>query len=128
MGADGHPLGRRRGFSTAQVERSGISEAVESDVLIYIHKEEALDDVERRYPAEHYVLVDDKLRILDAVKKMWGNRVTTIFPRQGQYAYDPKAIVGYLPADLTVERIGDLVDYDLPALLAGNEQSKSLRR
>ena len=97
-------------------------------MLIYIHKEEALDDVEQRYPAEHYVLVDDKLRILDAVKKIWGDRVTTIFPRQGQYAHDSKTIAGYRPADLTVERIGDLLDYDLAELLAGNNRSKSLRR
>ena len=115
-------------FQPRKVERSGIFEAVGGHVLIYIHKEEALDDVERRYPAEHYVLVDDKVRILDAVKKIWGDRVTTIFPRQGQYAHDSKAIAGYPPADLTVERIGDLLDYDLAALLAGNNQSKSLRR
>jgi FMN phosphatase YigB (HAD superfamily) len=108
-------------FQPRKVERSGIFEAVEGHVLIYIHKEEALDDVERRYPAERYVLVDDKLRILDAVKKIWGNRVTTIFPRQGQYAHDSKAIAAYPPADLTVERIGDLFDYDLPALLAGQQ-------
>jgi hypothetical protein len=115
-------------FQPRKVERSGIFEAVDGHVLIYIHKEEALDDVEQRYPAERYVLVDDKLRILDAVKKTWGHRVTTIFPRQGQYAHDPKAIAEYLPADLTVERIGDLLDYDLPALLAGNNQSQSFRR
>src|SRR5438270_7338477 len=90
-------------FQPRKVERSGISEAVEGNVLIYIHKEEALDDVERRYPAEHYVLVDDKPRILAAVKDSWGERVTTIFPRQSQYAHDAKA---YRPADLTVERIG----------------------
>jgi FMN phosphatase YigB (HAD superfamily) len=115
-------------FQPRKVERSGIFEAVDGHVLIYIHKEEALDDVEQRYPAEHYVLVDDKLRILDAVKKIWGDRVTTIFPRQGQYAHDSKAIAGYLPADLTMERIGDLLDYDLAALLAGDNQSKSFRR
>ena len=115
-------------FQPRKVERSGIFEAVDGQVLIYIHKEEALDDVERRYPAERYVLVDDKLRILDAVKKIWGDRVTTIFPRQGQYAHDSKAIVGYPPADLTVERIGDLLNYDLPALLAGERHSESLRR
>ena len=115
-------------FQPRKVERSGIFEAVEGQVLIYIHKEEALDDVERRYPAARYVLVDDKPRILDAVKKIWGDRVTTIFPRQGQYAHDLKAIAGCLPPDLTVGRIGDLLDYDLAALLAGNNQSKSLRR
>jgi FMN phosphatase YigB (HAD superfamily) len=108
-------------FQPRKVERSGIFEAVDGHVLIYIHKEEALDDVERRYPAEHYVLVDDKPRILGAVKKIWGDRVTTIFPRQGQYARDPKAVAAYPSADLTVERIGDLLDYDLPALLAGQQ-------
>ena len=97
-------------FQPRKVERSGISEAVEGHVLIYIHKEEALDDVERRYPARHYVLVDDKPRILDAVKNVWRDRVTTIFPRQGQYARDAD---GYRPPDLTVERIGDLVTHDL---------------
>jgi FMN phosphatase YigB (HAD superfamily) len=115
-------------FQPRKVERSGIFEAVEGQVLIYIHKEQALDDVERRYPAARYVLVDDKPRILDAVKKIWGDRVTTIFPRQGQYAHDLKEIARYPRADLTVERIGDLLDYDLTALLAGNNQSKSLRR
>jgi FMN phosphatase YigB (HAD superfamily) len=115
-------------FQPRKVERSGIFEAVDGHVLIYIHKEETLDDVERRYPADHYVLVDDKLRILDAVKRIWGDRVTTIFPRQGQYAHDSKAIAGYRPADVTVERIGDLLDYDLAALLAGNNQTKSFRR
>ena len=115
-------------FQPRKVERSGIFEAVEGNVLIYIHKEEALDDVERRYPADRYVLVDDKLRILDAVKRIWGDRVTTIFPRQGQYAHDSKAIAGYRPADVTVERIGDLLDYDLAALLSGERHSKSLRR
>ena len=115
-------------FQPRKVERSGIFEAVEGHVLIYIHKEEALDDVERRYPAERYVLVDDKLRILAAVKKIWGGRVTTVFPRQGQYAHDSKAVAACPPADLTVERIGDLLDYNLAALLAANNQSKSLRR
>ena len=101
-------------FQPRKVERSGISEAVDGHVLIYIHKEKALDDVEQRYPAQHYVLVDDKPRILAAVKEAWGERVTTIFPRQGQYARDAKA---YRPADVTVERIGDLLTHDLPELL-----------
>ena len=108
-------------FQPRKVERSGIFEAVEGRVLIYIHKEEELDDVEQRYPAAHYVLVDDKPRILAAVKKAWGDRVTTILPRQGQFALAPDA-ASYPAADLTVERIGDLVDYDLPALLAGNQR------
>ena len=111
-------------FQPRKVERSGIFEAVDGHVLIYIHKEETLDDVERRYPAEHYVLVDDKLRILAAVKKIWGNRVTTIFPRQGQYAHDSKTVAACPPADLTVERIGDLLDYDLAALLAGQQAAQ----
>ena len=101
-------------FQPRKVERSGIGEAVDDHVLIYIHKEEMLDDVERRYPAQHYVLVDDKPRILAAVKEVWRDRVTTIFPRQGQYARDAKS---YPPADLTVERIGDLMTHDLPEFL-----------
>src|SRR5438552_13702422 len=101
-------------FQPRKVERSGIWEAVDGHVLIYIHKEEELDDVARRYPAPHYVLVDDKPRILAAVKEAWGDRVTTIFPRQGQYARDANA---YRAADLTVERIGDLVAHDLSQLL-----------
>jgi len=84
-------------------------------VLIYIHKEFELDDVEKKYPADHYVLVDDKLRILTAVKKIWGSRVTTVFPRQGHYAFDPKVIAAYPPADITVERIGELAGYAFPA-------------
>jgi FMN phosphatase YigB (HAD superfamily) len=102
-------------FQPRKVQRSGIWEAVDGHVLIYIHKEEMLKDVERRYPAEHYVLVDDKPRILATVKDAWGDRVTTIFPRQGQYARDAKA---YRPADLTVERIGDLLTHDLPEILS----------
>ena len=108
-------------FQPRKVERSGIFEAVEGNVLIYIHKEEALDDVERRYPAEHYVLVDDKPHILTTVKKAWNSHVTTVFPRQGQYAHDRNLIAQCPSADLTVERIGDLLDYDLPAILAGQQ-------
>ena len=104
-------------FQPRKVERSGISAAVDGNVLIYIHKDEALDDVERRYPADHYVLVDDKLRILTAVKKAWGSRVTTVFPRQGQFGRDPKITAKYPAADLTIERIGDLLEYELPALV-----------
>ena len=106
-------------FQPHKVERSGLADAVDGRVLIYIHKEEALDDVERRYPAEHYVLVDDKLHILTTVKKAWNSHVTTVFPRQGQYAHDRNLIAQYPSADLTVERIGDLLNYDLSALLVG---------
>lgn len=104
-------------FQPRKVERSGLGRAVDG-VLIYVHKERELDDVAHRYPADHYVLVDDKLRVLSAVKAAWGARVTTVFPRQGHYALDPKALADYPPADLTVERIGDLTDHDLPALRA----------
>jgi FMN phosphatase YigB (HAD superfamily) len=110
-------------FQPRKIERSGIFEAVDGHVLVYIHKEEALDDVERRYPARHYVLVDDKLRILTTVKKAWGERVTTVFPRQGQYAHDRSVVAASPPADVTVERIGDLLNYDLPTLLTGQQSS-----
>src|SRR5262245_24410565 len=104
-------------FQPRKVERSGIREAVDGHVLIYIHKETALDDVTQRYPAEHYVLVDDKLRILTAVKRAWGERVTTVFPRQGKFAHDPAVLAANPPADVTVERIADLLRYELPDLL-----------
>jgi FMN phosphatase YigB (HAD superfamily) len=103
-------------FQPRKVERAGLAKVADGNVLIYIHKEEALEDVERRFPAEHYVLVDDKLRILDAVKQVWGERVTTVLPRQGQYAHDAKVISALPPADITIERIGDLLDYDLARL------------
>jgi len=102
-------------FQPRKVERAGLSDAVDGRVLIYIHKEECLDDVERRFAAEHYVLVDDKPRILAAVKRFWGRRVTTVFARQGSYARDAQ-IVGDLPADVTIERIGDLLSFDLRRL------------
>jgi len=106
-------------FQPRKIERSGIFQTVEGHVLIYVHKEEALDDVERRYPGAHYVLVDDKVRILAAVKNVWADRVTTVFPRQGKFARDPKLVASYPAADLTVERISDLLAYDLTHLLAG---------
>ena len=93
-------------FQPRKVERSGIWKAFEDAILIYIHKEEELADVERLYPAERYVLIDDKLRILTAVKAIWGDRVTTVFPRQGHYANDPKALAACPPADVQVDRIG----------------------
>lgn len=108
-------------FQPRKVERSGLLDATERNVLIYIHKELELEDVERRYPAERYVLIDDKLRILAAVKKAWGSRVTTVFPRQGHYATDPKALEGHPPADITIERIGELLRYDLAALVAATK-------
>jgi len=105
-------------FQPRKIERSGLFAAVDGNVLIYIHKEQELDDVERRYPADHYVLVDDKLRILTAVKKGWGTRVTTVFPRQGHYARDPHAVTSYPAPNLAIEQIGDLLKYDVHALLA----------
>lgn len=112
-------------FQPRKVQRSGIWEAVEGRVLIYIHKERMLDDVEQRYPARHYVMVDDKLRILAAMKDLWGDRLTTVFPRQGHYALDPNNNAAYPPADITVERIGDLVNYDLPALLGAAKAGRA---
>jgi FMN phosphatase YigB (HAD superfamily) len=110
-------------FQPRKVERSGISEAVDGHVLIYIHKEDELDDVEQRYPAGHYVLVDDKPRILAAVKKVWGDRVTTVLPRQGQFAHAADA-ASYRPAaDLTVERISDLLAYDFTDFIPDREPS-----
>jgi FMN phosphatase YigB (HAD superfamily) len=99
-------------FQPRKIERSGIWKAFDNDILIYIHKEEELDDVERIYPAKHYVLIDDKLRILAAVKAIWRDRVTTVFPRQGHYATDPKARAAYPPAEIEIERIGDLLTLD----------------
>jgi len=104
-------------FQPLKISRSGLANAVAGRVLIYVHKEEELDDVEQRYPAEHYVLVDDKLRILTAVKKLWGLRVTTVFVRQGHYATDPKILASYPPADISIGRIGDLLQYQLQELL-----------
>lgn len=104
-------------FQPRKIERSGLSDVVDGNVLIYIHKEQELEDVERRYPATHYVLVDDKLRILAAIKKLWGSSVTTVFPRQGHYALDPEAIAAYPDADVTIDRIGDLLSVDLGRLL-----------
>jgi FMN phosphatase YigB (HAD superfamily) len=102
-------------FQPLKVERSGIWEAVEGKALIYIHKEKELADVEQRFPADHYVLVDDKIRILTAVKNAWGSKVTTVFPRQGHYALDAKLVASFPPADITIERIGDLLKFELAA-------------
>jgi FMN phosphatase YigB (HAD superfamily) len=104
-------------FQPLKVNRSGLADMVCGRVLIYVHKEKELDDVERRYSAQHYVLVDDKLRILAAVKQFWGSRVTTVFVRQGHYATDRKILDSYPPADITIGRIGDLLQYKLPELL-----------
>jgi hypothetical protein len=107
-------------FQPRKVERSGLWNAFDSRILIYIHKEQELDDVERLYPASHYVLIDDKLRILSAVKEIWGDRVTTVFPKQGHYAFDPEVLAEYPPADIELARIGDLLTYDRIAFLKEN--------
>jgi FMN phosphatase YigB (HAD superfamily) len=103
-------------FQPRKVERSGLWHAVGGHVLIYVHKEAELDDVERRYPADRYVLVDDKPRILAAVKRVWGDRVTTVLPCQGSYAHDRRALATFPAADVSIERIGDLLDCDLSRL------------
>jgi len=103
-------------FQPRKIQRSGLWEAVEGRVLIYIHKEQMLVDLEQRFPARHYVMVDDKLRILAAMKKILQDRLTTVFPCQGHYALDPHNLSAYPPADLAIERIGDLLNYDFPAL------------
>jgi hypothetical protein len=100
-------------FQPHKIRRSGLFDAVDGDV----HKEFELDDVVERHPADHYVLVDDKLRILTAVKRAWGNRVTTVFPQQGHYAKDAKILAAYSPADVSINRIGELAEYDLDTLL-----------
>ena len=104
-------------FQPRKIRRSALFAAVDGNVLIYVHKEFELDDILERYPADNYVLIDDKLRILTAIKKAWGRRVTTVFPRQGHYAADPKALASYPPADITIRRIGELVEFDLQDFL-----------
>jgi FMN phosphatase YigB (HAD superfamily) len=103
-------------FQPRKVERSGLWSVFGDNVLIYVHKELELADVEHHFPARHYVMIDDKLRILDAIKRAWGERVTTVFPRQGHYATDPATLAEFPPADITVEHIGDLLEHDLAAL------------
>lgn len=103
-------------FQPRKVQRSGLWDAVEGRVLIYLHKEDMLAAVARRYPAAHYVVVDDKLRILTAVKRLWAQRVTTIFPRQGHYALDPRELAAYPPADLAIATIGELASVTVGVL------------
>jgi len=105
-------------FQPLKIDRSGLYEAFEGHVLIYIHKERELDDVEEKYPAEHYVMVDDKVRILAAIKQHWGARVTTVFPRQGHYALDAAEVARYPQPDITLERIGELQKCSLEEILA----------
>lgn len=104
-------------FQPRKVQKSGLWPVFGDNVLIYVHKELELADVETHFPARQYVLIDDKLRILDAVKRIWGERVTTVFPRQGHYAADAKILSEFPPADITIEHIGDLLEFDLAALV-----------
>jgi FMN phosphatase YigB (HAD superfamily) len=105
-------------FQPRKVDRSGLYETFAGQVLIYVHKERELEDVETRYPAAHYVMVDDKVRILAAIKKYWGRRVTTVFPRQGHYALDAQLVAQYPKPDITLERIGELQEYSLEEMVA----------
>ncbi len=105
-------------FQPRKVEQSGLWEAVDGNVLIYIHKEQMLADVAARFPAHRYVMVDDKLHILDAMKQTWGANLTTVFPKQGHYAHDERILASSPPADIAIERIGELLAFDRKALLA----------
>jgi FMN phosphatase YigB (HAD superfamily) len=105
-------------FQPRKVDRSGLYEVFEGHVLIYIHKELELEDVEAKYPANHYVMVDDKVRILAAMKRHWAARVTTVFPRQGHYALDMAQVGQYPKPDITIERVGELRRYSLEQILA----------
>jgi FMN phosphatase YigB (HAD superfamily) len=111
-------------FQPRKIERSGLWEAFKDHVLIYVHKETILEDVEKLYPAEHYVMVDDKLRLLAAIKQVWGKRVTTVFVKQGHYANDPGTLVRYPSADIQVDHIGNLLEYNLAAFLKSEFQEE----
>jgi FMN phosphatase YigB (HAD superfamily) len=104
-------------FQPRKVERSGLWRAFADNVLIYVHKEQVLDDVERLYPARRYVMIDDKLRILESLKQQWGERVTTVFPRQGHYALDPEELRKRRPADIAINAIGDLLSFERDQLV-----------
>lgn len=109
-------------FQPHKIERSGLLDVVDRNVLIYIHKELETKDIENRYPADHYVLIDDKLRILASIKESWRTKVTTVFPQQGHYASDPEVLKKYPAADISIQRIGELLDYDLQTLLAAAQK------
>jgi FMN phosphatase YigB (HAD superfamily) len=110
-------------FQPRKIDRSGLRQAVAGRVLCYVHKEKELADVARRFPSRHYVMVDDKLRLLTAIKKIWGARVTTVFVRQGHYALNRKIVASLPPADVTLERIGDFLACNLPGLLAAAQRN-----
>lgn len=104
-------------FQPRKLERSGIRDTVDGRVLIYVHKDKMLDDVMRRYPARRYVMVDDKLRLLAAMKSVMNDRLFTVFTRQGHYALDVEAIRELPSADLDVAQVGDLVRHDFGKLV-----------
>jgi FMN phosphatase YigB (HAD superfamily) len=107
-------------FQPHKISVSGLFDLFGGRVLIYVHKEKELDDVEKRFPAKNYVVIDDKLRILHAIKNSWGPRVTTVFVRQGHYACDEREVAKYPAADISIDRIGDLLDFARPpSALAG---------
>ena len=112
-------------FQPRKVARAGLFEVFEGRVLIYVHKEVELEDVEKRFPADHYVMVDDKVRILAAMKQAWGRKLTTVFVRQGHYAHDPKHLSGYPPADITIERIGELTNIDFSTMVSAAHKGAS---
>jgi FMN phosphatase YigB (HAD superfamily) len=105
-------------FQPRKVDRSGLADVFGANVLIYVHKEHELDDVETRFNAQHYVMVDDKVRLLTAIKKFWGPRVTTVFPRQGHYALNATEVAKYPQPDITIERVGELLDYTFDEMRA----------
>ena len=107
-------------FQPLKIERAGLMDSVDGHVLVYIHKEMEMDDVEQRYPAEHYVMFDDKLHILAEMKKCCA-RVTTVFIRQGHYAHDKRILQKVPPADVTLERIGDVLRYGIKELLTASK-------
>jgi FMN phosphatase YigB (HAD superfamily) len=113
-------------FQPRKVQRAGLWDAVEGRVLIYLHKEQMLADVEARFPAAHYLMIDDKLRILTAMKRIWGERLTTIFVRQGHYALDARELSAWPAADVTLAAIGELRDCELE-MLPGMARNHPLR-
>jgi FMN phosphatase YigB (HAD superfamily) len=100
-------------FQPRKIQRSGLWDAVQGGVLVYVHKEHMLDAVQKAYPARHYVMVDDKPRLLAAIKALLRARVTTVFVRQGHYAVDADIDASY-PPDLSIARIGELAQLAFP--------------
>jgi len=114
-------------FQPRKVDRSGLYETFQGHVLIYVHKELELEAVEERYPADHYVMVDDKVRILTAIKKYWGDKVTTVFQRQGHYALDASAVAQFPKPHITIERIGELKKYSRHEIVATGRSKEEVK-